>query len=183
MPFGRKRPSTVSACLPSSRAGTAEEWKDRWKVNDLPSYYKGMKNDAGGHRVLKTTISVVAAALVVAAAAGISALAWKAQGRSAEDVSYARWTIVSHEARVAKSLMPMIDRLETLRGQVGSLRPGTAEYDAYNHKLTDLQNVIADAMPALVFRRDAAGNATLVGVEMARAHLQARIDLAARGRE
>lgn len=133
--------------------------------------------------MLKAAVSIAAAVLVVAAAAGLSALAWKAQGRSTEDITYTRWATIRYEGYLAKSLMPMIDRLETLRGQVESLRPGTAEYDTYNRKLADLQNLIADAMPDLVYKRDAAGNAALVGVEMARAHLQARIDLAARGRE
>lgn len=142
-----------------------------------------MEKDAGGHVALKTTLYMAVAVLVVAMLAGLSAWAWQAQGRSTEDVSYARWAAVYHDAQFAKSLLPMIDELDLLRGQVASLQPGTAEYDRYNGKLTELQNLIGDALPALVYKRDSNGNVTIVGVAMARAHLQAQIDLAALGRQ
>lgn len=134
-------------------------------------------------RPWKTAGLVALAVAIVLALAGASAWAWRAQGRTSDDLSLARWQRSWSDGELAKSLMPMIDELEVVRGQVASLQPGTAEYDKYARKLMDLQNLIGEEMPVLVYTRDAEGNVTIVGAEMARAHLKAQIDLASRGRQ
>jgi hypothetical protein len=121
---------------------------------------------------------VACAVLVVLALAGLTAVAWYAQGRNKEDTTAAIALILQHNADVARSLLPLVDRLDILRGTVANLQPGTPEYQRFSQELTELQNIIGDAMPALVYRRDAAGNATLAGVEMVRKHLDAQIKAA-----
>lgn len=115
---------------------------------------------------------------MVLALAGLTAYAWKAQGRNTEDAHIALLRKAIREAEVAKSLVPMIDRLEALRGTVAGLGPGNPEYEKYYPQLTQLQNLIGDQLPALVSSRDASGNATIVGTDMARDHIRSLIKAA-----
>jgi hypothetical protein len=115
---------------------------------------------------------VALAVVVVLALAGLTAVAWYAQGRNKEDASYALALVHQYNADVARSLMPLMDKLDVLRSTLASLQPGTPEYQKYAQELTELQNLIGGEMPALVYRRDANGNVTLASVEMVRRHLE-----------
>ncbi|MHB8895304.1 MAG: hypothetical protein ACYC99_09045 [Candidatus Geothermincolia bacterium] len=124
-----------------------------------------------GH-IARSVGQVALAVIVVLAIAGLTAYAWKAQGRYKEDASLALMRQTVRNAEVAKSLLPMIDKLEALRGTVAQLNPGDPDYARYSQQLSELQNLIGEEMPALVYLRDRDGNVTLVGAEMARAHLE-----------
>lgn len=138
------------------------------------------KPDTRKQRVRSTGLIILAAVLVLALA-GLTAFAWKTQGRDKEDSSKAMRRLRNHQAVVAESLLPMIDKLEALRGTVAGLRPGDADFEKYYPQLTQLQNLIADQLPALVFSRDADGNATIVGTDMARDHIRSLIKAAQGG--
>jgi len=134
--------------------------------------------ETAGRKRLKTTAQVAAAVLVVLILAGLSALAWEAQGRTREDPALAIKRIRHRDAEVARSLLPMIYRYETLlRNSVAGLPYGTPQWVSSNRQFTEVQNLIADEAPALVWHRDANGNVVLVGPEMARKHLRAVIAL------
>ena len=130
----------------------------------------------GGHRTKKVA-QVVAAVLVVLVLAGLCAFAWKAQGRTKEDTSVAMRRARHHDAQVAASLMPMIDRYEKLMFTLAGLQYGTPQWVSSNRQLTELENLIGDGDPALVWHKDQNGNVVLVSPEMARDHLRAVIAL------
>jgi len=118
-------------------------------------------------------------AVVAAAVSAGLVLAWRAESRGAEDPAPAISELRAKEARIATATWGLIDMLDRLRNEELALRPGTQGYETNMEKQRDIQNLVAVEMPALVYRRDEQGNAVIVGVEMARTHLQVMIDAAA----
>lgn len=128
------------------------------------------------HRTRKV-VQIVAAVLVVLVLAGITAFAWKAQGRTKEDTSFAMRRARHHDAQEATSLLPMVDRYEKLMFSLAGLQYGTPQWVSSNRQLTELENLIGEADPALIWHKDQNGNVVLVSPEMARNHLRAVIAL------
>lgn len=127
---------------------------------------------------LRKALPFVLLVVIAGAVAASLVFAWRAESRSTEDTAPALAELQAKEARIAVATWGLVDRLDFLRDEETRLRPGTPEHEANMEKQKDIQNLIAAEMPALVFRRDTQDNAIIVGVDMARRHLQVIIDAA-----
>ena len=124
---------------------------------------------------MKKAIQITLALVVVLALAGLSAYAWKAQGRTKENAKAVILREHSAQADLAKSLLPMLERVGVLKAELPGLKEGTPQRAAAAQELMELENIIGDAEPILVFTRDPGGNTTLVMTDMARKELKAQI--------
>ena len=134
-------------------------------------------NPVSGKRLAKSIAQAAAAVLVVLALGAAVGLTWKAQGRTREDTTFTQERARYREAQFAKSVLPQIDRYEALMNTVSGLKYGTPQWKSSAAQFTELQNLIGEEVPALIWHLDENGNVVLVGPDMARKHLQAIIAL------
>ncbi len=116
---------------------------------------------------MRKVLPVAAAVLAVLVLAGLAGVAWKLEKRGREDLGVAIAADNAQKIALARSLLPLLDRLGTLRYNLGSLEPGTDAYVETERAVTEAQNLLASQMPALAAGRDRDGNVVLVPLDEA----------------
>ena len=122
---------------------------------------------------MKKALSIAVAVVVVALLVYFNIVMWHVQKRDREDLSVVLFQLHSQEAKIARSLLKLVNRLEKLQSARDKLKPDSKAYQETTGDIAELQNIIASQLPALVAGRDANNNALLVPLETARAQLAA----------
>jgi hypothetical protein len=124
---------------------------------------------------MKRVFQVILAIILVAALAGFSLLMWKVEKRDIETFTRGEAGAKQLEAFIAKSLLPMVDRLQLLQQSIPGLQPGSPAYTDTSEQITEIKNLIAAQIPTLVVGHDEQGNALIVPTEETRTLLNAII--------
>lgn len=133
------------------------------------------KKFSEGFTRLKKVIPFIVLMVVLGLAVTGGVWSWRAEKRDRDDPVDAMREQKKLEAALAASVDRLVDKLALLRDEqldVWRRAPGSPEFKAVTQELTEVQNLIAAEMPALVFYRDSKGNAVIVNVSMAREHLE-----------
>lgn len=119
----------------------------------------------------KTTVWFVILAIVLAAFAALVMWKWKAENRDVENSSIEVLAARQRAGWAAEAAGRLVDRLEALRLEAAVVAAGSPEDQRIQEEIREVSNLIAAEMPALAYEMDEQGNAVIVGVEMARNHI------------
>jgi hypothetical protein len=117
--------------------------------------------------VVKKVLPVIAALVAVGLIAGLAGLMWKVEKRDSEDLSVAIRAENARKTALARSLLPLLNHLGSLRYTLDGMEPGTDAYRETEREIVEAQNLLASQLPALSTGRDQEGNAVLVPLDEA----------------